>query len=959
MTFRERGYRCLPPFLCLFLVFLFPAAYSQHYSYTHYDFKDGLSGITVNGMAQDRDGFIWMTTETGLSIFDGTRFRNFRREDGLPSNEVFAAFVDSRNRVWLTTYKNAVCYFYKGKLHNQQNDPVLKKVNLKSEISGLAEDAQGNILLLSENNRVIIISPGGSVVSYKNGDRGNPSGFKIDAGEGFNFDWKMAKTSYQPAGWHGYVAHAKDHNFEASGGILLLKHPKEVIVVKKDQFVTRLEMSRGARVKPINDSIIAVLGDTTGGANFYNVNRQKYVARYLPDYTVHDVFRDREGNLWFSTKESGVFKLNPATFQSFPFGENGHPVAVVSLFKIGNGLFANTGNNRCWQLTSVNPLQFREVASGGWKALLFQLGRQGYLPQMIAYSGSDFLRLNQPTRTVKSVMVLGDTLLISTNSNVMLLRYPGQQLLRELHSGRSTCSFKVREDYYIGTLNGLYRIDSSGREFFIGKDYPPLRDRISSFTFGADSILWIATYENGIVGYRDGKVVVNITKEKSGLSSNICRCICSDGKVLWVGTENGLNRVEKRTGSGYRTTRKFTMADGLTSDIVNAVYVEGDQVFAGTSDGLVHFDNSKAPQHGLCRLYLTDMRVSDRQLDVDSNRFVLSHQHNNISFEFAALSFLSEDDITYIYRLKGLENDWRKVQTPVLTYPSLPSGKYRLEVIAINKFNDSSAVLARDFEVSPRLTERKWFQALLLFAVAGCGALVLHLRIRTIQRKTREKNEIHRQIMALEQAALRAQMNPHFIFNCLNSIQHYIMRRDMMQVSVYLSKFANLVRQTLDNAPRLYLLLREELDYLENYLALEKLQMGENLEYTIWVDPALDKEKVRIPNMIIQPFVENAIKHGAGQLPSGARLQLRFYYLPGEQLLRCVIEDNGPGFRLTQELQQKNKRRHVPKGLSITRSRIETLSQISDTKRKITIEIEEITPEAKHKGARVIIHFPL
>src|SRR5579871_2764170 len=121
--------------------FLSIALCAQEYNYTHYDVKDGLAGSTVYSIVQDKDGFMWYGTETGLSRFDGTHFKNFYTSDGLPDNEIIKLFVDSKNRVWIIPFKNSICYYWKGKIYNQQNDSLLKKINFVEGLALINEDS--------------------------------------------------------------------------------------------------------------------------------------------------------------------------------------------------------------------------------------------------------------------------------------------------------------------------------------------------------------------------------------------------------------------------------------------------------------------------------------------------------------------------------------------------------------------------------------------------------------------------------------------------------------------------------------------------------------------------------------------------------------------------------------------------------------------------------------------------
>ncbi|HEX6430156.1 MAG TPA: two-component regulator propeller domain-containing protein, partial [Niastella sp.] len=134
------------------------ASHAQEYNYIHYDVKDGLAGSTVFDLCQDKDGFIWFATEAGISRFDGTHFKNFTTTDGLPETEIIKLFADSKGRIWMAPFKNNICYYYNGKIHNQENDPVLKKIKLVSVVGILQESADHNIGIMSDKDLVILRS---------------------------------------------------------------------------------------------------------------------------------------------------------------------------------------------------------------------------------------------------------------------------------------------------------------------------------------------------------------------------------------------------------------------------------------------------------------------------------------------------------------------------------------------------------------------------------------------------------------------------------------------------------------------------------------------------------------------------------------------------------------------------------------------------------------------------------
>jgi hypothetical protein len=520
--------------------------------------------------------------------------------------------------------------------------------------------------------------------------------------------------------------------------------------------------------------------------------------------------------------------------------------------------------------------------------------------------------------------------------------------LNVLHSGRSTCAYKKDGIYYAGTLNGLFAITAGGTETFLGKNIPILRNRISAFAETADGTLWIGTYEQGIVGYKQGRITANITMDSGGLSSNIVRCLYASGNNLWAGTEKGLNKIDL-TGNRPVVVAKFTEEDGLNADIINSVYTAGSLVFAGTSKGLCSFDTAKIITHASCDIKITGITVSGKELEPGTS-LILERKDNNISFQFAGLSFLSSGNILYRYRLYGLNDQWQTTDKSYLNYPSLPPGGYTLQLIAVNKFGDSSRILEQYFYIKPAIWETTLFRAGALLLFLGILFFSVQFYFRRVNLKERKDRSTERKIAELEQMALRAQMNPHFIFNCLNSIQHYILKQDAKGANHYLSRFAHLVRRILDNSVKLYIPLTDEIAFLDNYLELEQLQTGGAFTYSIEKGSLPEPEKIMVPNMVIQPYVENAVKHGIGT--KGTSIQVRFSHAAEQNILKCVVEDNGGGIKPAG-----TEKSYHSKGMSITQERIEKLSSLYN-ERKIKLTVESPVPAAA-AGTRVTIEFSL
>ena len=219
-------------------------------------------------------------------------------------------------------------------------------------------------------------------------------------------------------------------------------------------------------------------------------------------------------------------------------------------------------------------------------------------------------------------------------------------------------------------------------------------------------------------------------------------------------------------------------------------------------------------------------------------------------------------------------------------------------------------------------------------------------KLKAIQQKTE-----------LEQRQLRAQMNPHFIFNCLNSIQHFVVANDVKNANKYLSGFALLMRQTLENSKQGIVSLRKETAYLENYLVLERMRFEDKFSYEMTCAEGINIDQVEIPAMIIQPFVENAIRHGLCYL-DGKHGKLKIWFYKRDRHLYCEVDDNGIGRDRSQELKIVSEIAYESHGMELTRQRLALVSKSSGSEYSIEM-IDKKNAGGDPGGTTIIIKFPL
>lgn len=945
----------LPFFFCLLIA---NNNFAQDYNYINYDVKDGLAGSTVYAMCQDRDGFMWFATEAGVSRFDGTNFKNFSTADGLPETEILGLYADSEGRVWMSPFKSSICYYYNGKIHNQENDSLLKKIKIRSVVYAFTEDHENNTIVVLTGMKIFFINVTADTVKQIDFHvsstmvRMGPNPF----GKGLicvTNDTVYTLTNGEKKAW--LTTHTPPGHFVseicANGSFKYVKFPTGPSLIE-------------TVITPEKTIKISFINSTNGSWMIDSAQADRYSEVFLKGKNISRTLYDRENNLWFSTFGQGVYKLASREFRTFKFPGN-QSSEIFSLEKMGDRLLAGSGFFMMNEITgtqskTINLEEYvhkvpniltlsRVLAIKKINATTLVMGLDGML---LKFDGNP-AHTRYERQAVKSIDVVNDTTLLVGNSSYATLA-DSRTLKRKLHlyNYRTTAVCYYNRLYYIGTVDGLYVANDSGELKYLGDSIPMLRNRISYFAKSPDGRLWIATYGGGIVCLKDNKVLSHISTEQ-GLTSNICRTLFLHNNFLWVGTDKGLNKMN--IDKPENSIMSYTTVDGLPSNIINAIYIDSGKIFVGSPVGLTYFDESRISTQSRCDLKILDITFNNKSRPA-TGHYELKHRENSMKIAFAGISFKSGGDIIYRYRLKGLTDDWDSTRQTILEYPSLPPGTYELQLEAINKFGKISNQEKISFTIATPYWQTLWFKIALVAMVIGTTWILVANRYRLIRRREQEKATLQQKMNDLEQMALRAQMNPHFIFNCLNSIQNFIIHNNLEATNQYLTEFAYLIRQTLDNSEKGAISVATEIKYLSRYLELEKMRFGKLFDYSIEADPRIDIEGTWIPTMIMQPYVENCIRHGLRHKREGGGL-IEIKFLQNKSGLLCIVQDNGIGREKAHEYKSNKHVEYQSRGMSLTADRINILNR--QHAQQITIEVTDLKDERHHAlGTRVAIYIP-
>lgn len=440
--------------------------------------------------------------------------------------------------------------------------------------------------------------------------------------------------------------------------------------------------------------------------------------------------------------------------------------------------------------------------------------------------------------------------------------------------------------------------------------------------------------------------IINKIDRKQLIGNSISFLECYKD-VVFIGTEKGLNIY--KNGS----IRLIDEEQGLTSKAFTSSNVKGTVLTIGTQNGFFKFDfkNYISVKNSSREIKITAIDVNFQTinkfkfqwLNYASNEIVLPYDKNTISITFEPQNAQYPDKLQYRYRVMGLQNSnwskWIKDKNINLTY--LPNGSFKIRLETKDLFlgtvssNDILKIV-----ITPPFWKTWWF-LLSSFALVSIGIYLIYLnRIRRIKSEEQSKSEIHKRLVETKMEALQSQMNPHFIFNAMNSIQNFIIDNNTDDALMYMGEFSKIIRQTLHNSSKQRIILAEEIEYLKSYITLENMRFQNQVTIEFSIDTELDLFEIDIPPMLIQPFVENVFVHAFDSHSVHSKLILSFKQK--DNFLFCQIVDNGKGM-----ISGNLNKLHTSKGIDLAKERI-ALFQVENSN---PIEIFSILNE----GTTIVI----
>jgi ligand-binding sensor domain-containing protein len=977
----------LSAFVFFFSIF-FESALAQPINpkpvFRQFTVDEGLPSNEVFHVIQDSLGYIWLATANGVSRFDGYTFKNYGIEHGLVETTTHEIFIDYKGRYWFVSNSGRLAYLENGiirpfKYNFRINDYVSKSRGTVK--NSFYVDSLDNVYLSLKSYGGLMITPEGIVKEILPQKYHSNTLIEQHSSGKFLISNTSVKNTFEITFMSGVdtfyystrdinaidrqifhimlIQNSKDSHFLTAVGNLFSIDKGKISNPRKfgnEIIWTSLDNDNNLWIAPIEGGV-----HRFKKGNYYQEKSQFF----LDNAIVTSVTKDSEGGYWFSSLSHGLFYC--PNIETLIYNKEVGLVSdrISAVFANKEGLLAG---NDMGIVTSIKsgvkndhiidiphskgaPIRFIGIDSTSNKTWI---GSTNYLHSLHKGNLKTFYLKDQIGGSYPRQMIESNDGKYWIASSWGIRLFDGNEFIfnsRDLKEF-SGLVYTVYQDslgkVWMGTANGIWQYYNNNFHY-LGEKNTLLSHPTNEIEEGPNKSTLMATRGGGLV-VETNDTIFNIT-QSDGLSSNFIHKIFVDKSGIWLATNNGINWIKGDIFNDF-TIQIINTSLGLPTNEINNLFIRGNQVYVATTKGLAVFDkryifhNQTKP-----KVNITHFRVNNSERSIKEAFRILSYDQNIISFEFVGLAFKNMGKVNYRYRLNGLDSVWVYTKSTNSNYAGLKKGVYKFEVQAQNSDNIWGNSSFINFAITPPYWQTNWF--IIISTIVFTLIIFLIFRFRIIS--LRRRNELINNVNVYKQQSLRQQMNPHFIFNTLNSIQLYILEKDHISSHKYLTKFAKLMRLILDNSQQTTIPLKDEIEALKLYLELESIRLSGKFEYFINIEDN-DLLNCRIPTLLIQPFVENAIWHGIMLKPNqDGWVKINVSNHNGGVM--CSIEDNGVGREAAQKVRSKQEVERKSLGFKITAQRIDILNVMYKNTFMINYtDLKSSTGESK--GTRVDIQIP-
>lgn len=964
--------------LCL-LVLTTWLAYSQKPSFNFQKFgsEDGLNNANIFNIEQHPDGLMYFTTQNGIYFFDGYNFEKLKI-DSLKSNALINASIKSRNELYLSLRDEGIASY----------DLVKDEFKLIKELSIEANNADN--LVITENYAYLLTSEIKLIIIDRKTGKQIPD--QLRKKDLMNRPFCLIRTKAGKV-----LVGRSDGIYDATNGnqvkLDVLKENTIHSITQNRQ--GKLIVGTSNRICVINNSKIEqeIIPNYQTKSNTFQLGGEKSISNVIADEfgriwftsfpdenlyvytnnTVYDVFElldippslirclymDKYQNIWIGTYSDGVYYIQNSFFNNINFTFNDKVLNVQQVYLDGNLMVAATSNglyglnlrNNQTKVLSQPDETFLEPVSSitefGGMLYYAKRNQMNMASAMIFDEKNNYkfkpviARQYYPLDKDRSIVADWDNayiLLCNTDVTVTydtLISFPDYRIA-------INAILKENNFLYIGTNNGLYQYD-----FKTKKWQNLVRNELN---FNINDIAMIngklfVAHESGISNVTDRTLI----QEVGNFRLNTVKKIKQFNDQVWLATLDGVFICDK----DLKPLKTLNKSNGLLSNSINDITFKGETVSIVTTRGVstTLFKNIIRFNPTLEAVTIAYLKSNESFILAKDNKYYLNSGQDNVTVSFYSPFYNKPNKQFFKFRMD--DGDWKYFNN--LSFDLILSGgHHEVEISASSDNIVWSEPTVIVFEKEEKITEKQSVYWLITLGGLFLITVISFIWIRRVAVRAKKRLNDEQQVNLLKHQAMNSLLSPHFIFNSLTSIQNYINTNNGLRASEYLAKFSRLIRMIIEKAAQSDITLYDELSRLTYYLELEKERFKNKFDYEISIDENINTHTIHIPNMIIQPFVENCIIHGILPKQEHGKLSISFR-IQTKGKLTIVIEDNGIGLIKARE---HAKTGHKSLGTSTIYSILEVNSKLSGKKQQVTMtDKSTLSPEGQ--GTIIVIELEL
>lgn len=979
--------------ILLICLFFSMALRAQNPAFINYTIEEGLPSNIIYNCLNDQDGYMWFGTNQGLCRFDGLNVKRFQTESQI-GQSITDIQQDKLGRIW--------CHNFSGQIFFLENDSLQELEAYRGLKNGIVhyQIRDQTLVANTDKGQVFIYN----VVTGKSQLLALLDSIQIIDG-----------ISSIEQSQEGFLVMAKDHSLQhLRNGVFTRIHvPKNDITpginCYREQFKAVIFKSETYLYLQSNEALYTLKGDSLQLINpnlnaSYNLGQITYMnnlgdkvainsydgfclitdfetdavpPKYLSGVGVSNACRDQEGSYWFGTLNGARMapSLEVLFFdlrQYIPFNTQITTCAQIDQTRLvfatsgSKGFIYNILDKRVEQEFNIEDKRpITRILINHVKEHITFYNASSYTfdfaGNFIETGGGAFRKIYEDSA--------GNRLLANAN-NASLQPAFDSKIFDSFLNHRPRNEFKHilfrvsraneilydadNQLVYCAYSDGLYAHDSVS-------DYEIKLDgnHVFVLSFWQDKgLLYCATSFNGLLVIKNKNIIAKYNTQ-NGLRTNELRNVSLTENELWITHQAGIDVVDLTTN----VVRHYSKSDGIFSAEILALFFDENNALVITPSGFLQIPKrqpsvNKTPP----KARIKALHIKGQSIDFHQALQLESHQ-NDLVFKISCSTFRSLADFKYQYRLLGSSDTaWiegvRSLEN--IRFPNLSAGNFTFQLAGVNEDGIKGAIDSVSFQIKRPFFATWWFAVAAVLLAMGLVSVVFIIRMRrqkAISDLALRKEKVETLLRESQMTSLKAQMNPHFLFNALNAIQEFILSNDKLSANLYLGKFSDLMRMTLELSQLDKISLARELNALQVYLELGELRFSKEFKFQIIVDDKIDKDHVFLPPMLVQPLIENALNHGLLHKKGSKQLNIGFHLNKENNLLKISVEDNGIGRARSAELMAMRPKLHKSFAVNATTKRLELLN--TDKSEILKLVYTDLIHNQQPQGTRVELFIPL